>query len=449
LLKGGREVFSEMYKKYYVKVEEPLYIKKIKLKILIELATPNNYQDILNELEEYTSDVSSVLSKKAIKAIGEIGMRLDSALSSVVLLLKTLVNKKIDYVVSQTISVLKDLIRKNPTIVNEFTSSLEPCISVINNDQKGLSALIWIIGEFGDKVDNSPYIIENLLDNMSDFQSSKIIYSLLLASTKLFFKTPGEMQPVLGRLYEFILKNFHDVDLRDRTYFFYNLMQKDVALAEHILCGENVTLDNIYREMEGEHLEKIYSQFNTLSIMYQEPEEKFVKGTEMVANKEQPLLKQEKSEEKTQNTELIPTVQTTSGSDLINVGGGSQSNGVGGSFGLNLSTNISLEQNEYQAMWKNVQTAASKTKLLSTTDIDLDEFVKYLESKGIMCMAFGNVNNKIKLFLYSQDNGSSYFLTEVQIDVLTKQMSYNLKAQNQEKAKGYEDYYLDSFSPLF
>ena len=62
--------------------------------------------------------------------------------------------------------------------MDEFISCFEPCISVINNDQKGLSALIWIIGEFGDKIENSPYIIENLLDNISDFQSSKIIYSV-------------------------------------------------------------------------------------------------------------------------------------------------------------------------------------------------------------------------------------------------------------------------------
>lgn len=47
--------------------------------------------------------------------------------------------------------------------------------------------------------------------------------------------------------------------------------------------------------------------------------------------------------------------------------------------------------------------STKKTTVLSTTDIDLDEFVKYLESKGIMCMAFGNLNNIMKLFLYSLD----------------------------------------------
>jgi len=285
---------------------------------------------------------------------------------------------------------------------------------------------------------------------------ARLFYSLLLAGTKLFFKTPGEMQAVLGRVYEFILKNFHDVDLRDRTYYFYNLMQKDISLAEHIICGEGATLDNIYSEIEGEHLEKIYSQFNSLSIIYQKPEEKFIKSTELMTNKD-PLLKQDKpAEEKPTNTNTntnadLLGIQTTSGSDLINIGGdnsaGVPNNSVG-NFGLNLTMNPSLEQNEYQAMWKNIQTSMKKTITLSTADIELDEFVKYMESKGIMCMAFGNVNNIIKLFLYSQEN-ASYFLTEVQIEVLTRNMTYNLKAQNSDKSKNYEDFLLGVFSPLF
>ena len=65
-------------------------------------------------------------------------------------------------------------------------------------------------------------------------------------------------------------------------------------------------------------------------------------------------------------------------------------------------------------------------------------------------MAFGSVNNIIKMFLYSFDvKSNSYFLTEVQIEVLTRNMIYNIKAQNLEKTKNYEDYFLDVFGPLF
>lgn len=123
------------------------------------------------------------------------------------------------------------------------------------------------------------------------------------------------MQPVLGRLFEFILKNFHDVDLRDRTYYFYNLMQKDIALAEHIICGEKATLDYIYDEIEGDYMEKIYSQFNSLSIVYQKPEEKFIKA-ELLNGKENEKALIEKEDTPKDEGKQIKT-NTNSNADLL------------------------------------------------------------------------------------------------------------------------------------
>jgi AP-4 complex subunit beta-1 len=277
--KGGRNAFSELYKSFFVKFEEPLYLKRIKLEILVQIANPQNYQEILTEMEEYVNDVNSTFAKHAIRKIGSLGLRVENALVDIVSIIKTLLNRSIDYIVGESLCVLQSLLRKYPAIIEEFVRYLEPSIMVIENDQKGLSALIWILGEFGDKVENSPYIMENLLDCFSiDIQSSQIIYALLLAGCKLFFKSPGEMQIILGKIFEMILKNYHDVDLRDRTYYYYNLMQKDIGLAEFIICGDSSAVDYLYTDMDDEYLDQIFSQLNSLSVVYRKPEEKFIKG---------------------------------------------------------------------------------------------------------------------------------------------------------------------------
>ena len=49
----------------------------------------------------------------------------------------------------------------------------------------------------------------------------------------------------------------------------------------------------------------------------------------------------------------------------------------------------------------------------------------------------------------TQKSNNMYFLMEAQIDVLSRSLSYNLKSQNAEKSKNYEDYFLDAFGPLF
>ena len=66
------------------------------------------------------------------------------------------------------------------------------------------------------------------------------------------------MQTILGRVFELILKNYNDVDLRDRTYFFYNLMQSDINLAEKIICGDKATLDEITNNLSGDYLVKYF-----------------------------------------------------------------------------------------------------------------------------------------------------------------------------------------------
>lgn len=277
ILKGGRIVFSEIYKKFFVKFEEPLYLKKLKLEILIQISTDLNYQDILNEMEEYVNDVSVIFAQYSIKKIGELGLRVDSSLRSIVGVLKSLLVRSADFIVGETLCVIRDLSRKYPAVIEEFVGSIDNSILTVNNDPKGLSALLWILGEFGNKIENAPYIVDYL--SKLEIQSTEFAYSLLLSSCKLFFKSPGEMQPVLGHVFDSILKNYQDVDLRDRTYYYYNLMKKDINLAEYIICGEPTVVDYFYSDFDEEYIDQIYSQFNSLSIVYRKPEEKFTKYT--------------------------------------------------------------------------------------------------------------------------------------------------------------------------
>ena len=48
--RGGNGVFENDYKQFYCKVDEPTYIKLLKLDILTQIASENNLGDILNEL---------------------------------------------------------------------------------------------------------------------------------------------------------------------------------------------------------------------------------------------------------------------------------------------------------------------------------------------------------------------------------------------------------------
>ena len=445
ILKGGRETFSELYKRFYAEYEEPLFIKKIKLKILVQIANDSNYFDILSEFEEYANEKSSTFGKYSIRKIGELALRVDSSLQAVVEILKKLLTQQVDYIVSESFCVLRDLIRKYPALINEFMHLIESSIQILSNDSRGLSALVFIIGEFGQKIENSPYILEYLLG--LEIHSSEFAYSLLLAGCKLFFKSPGEMQPILGKIFDLILKNYKDVDLRDRTYYYYNLMKKDINLAEYIICGQPNVVDYYYSEFDDEYIDQIFQEFNSLSIIYRKPEEKFIKYTPDDLNEED----EDKGDDEDQMEDKpLPNSNNNQNNNMNQ----NQNNNVVVQQIPNINENslkpdYTIDENTYQNLWGQYQTYVHQTNKMIGDEVEVSEYVDYLKSKNIFTKAYGTNNGVSTLFLFSCEKTCDIiFITKLVLDANKRQIEYELKTSAQEYANNYNNYLYENVSPL-
>ena len=453
ILKGGRETFSELYKRFYAEYEEPLYIKKMKLKILVQIANDNNYYDILSEFEEYANEKSSTFGKYAIRKIGELALRVDSSLQVVIDILKKLLNQQTDYIVSESFCLLRDLIRKYPALINEFYHLIEPSIQILSNDARGLSALVFIIGEFGNKIENSAYILEYL--SKLEIHSSEFAYSLLLAGCKLFFKTPGEMQPILGKIFQMILTNYKDVDLRDRTYYYYNLMKKDINTAEYIICGQPNIVDYYYSEFDDEYIDQIFAEFNTLSIIYRKPEEKFAKYIP------EDILDEEDNKDDDEDLNEDKPIQNNENND--NNMNNNTNNNMNNNMNNNnvnivqippisedtLKQNFTIDEGTYQNLWGQYQTYVHPNYKMISDEVEVPEYVKYLESKYIFTKAYGTNNGVSTLFLFScEANNNIIFIAKLVLDANNNKIEYELKAAAAEYANNYNNYLYENISPL-
>jgi len=67
---------------------------------------------------------------------------------------------------------------------------------------EGKIAYIWILGEFGELIDDSPYILEKMIEEQKEFNSIKLSGVLLTALFKLFFKRAPETHKMLGQFLE-------------------------------------------------------------------------------------------------------------------------------------------------------------------------------------------------------------------------------------------------------
>merc|ERR1719300_1868602 len=114
------------------------------------------------------------------------------------------------------------------------------------DENEGKAAVIWILGEYGDTIQEAPYILETFIDNY-DMNEDSVRLELLTASMKLLFKRPPEMQKMLGRLLE-QATNDSRVDIRDRSLMYYRLLQTSIAEAKRVVSCPRVAAEDVLEE---------------------------------------------------------------------------------------------------------------------------------------------------------------------------------------------------------
>ena len=133
---------------------------------------------------------------------------------------------------TETIKVMKDVLRKYPSFVDEFVPLIAKLSMDSISEAEGKIAFVWILGEFGEKIEESPYILEGLTKNeLKDLNSPEFSSTLLMAIFKLFFKRAPECKRMLGAIFQEIITNSTDCILKQRAIFLHRLLRTNIGLA--------------------------------------------------------------------------------------------------------------------------------------------------------------------------------------------------------------------------
>ncbi|SBT75380.1 AP-4 complex subunit beta, putative [Plasmodium ovale] len=268
------DIFDYDYKHFFFRHNDLTYIKDIKLDILVSVASKNNVVFIINELSEYISDESVEVAKKAIYSIGCIALKIPKSISRIVdLALSTFLPTNSTYICSATIQMLANILRK----YEEYTKVIIE--EIIKHDNKliddvGIISYIWIVGEYCEHIENAPYILEEYV-NLIDC-SYLFMLELLTACMKVLYRRPSEMKIVLLTLFDNILKNYKYPELTDKMYFYYKMLSYNYEEAFNIIACKKKLVKNFCESNENILLDKLYTQFNTLSVLYKHPVNKYV-----------------------------------------------------------------------------------------------------------------------------------------------------------------------------
>ncbi|CAL1373495.1 unnamed protein product [Linum trigynum] len=261
-------IFASDYKHFYCQYNEPSYVKKLKLEMLTAVANESNTYEIVTELCEYAANVDVPIARESIRAVGKIALQQYDVNAIVDRLLQFLEMEK-DYVTAEALVLVKDLLRKYPQWSHD-------CIAVVGNissknvqEPKAKAALIWMLGEYAQDMDDAPYILESLVENWEE-DAPEVRLHLLTAIMKCFFRRPPETQKALGIALAAGVADFHQ-DVHDRALFYYRLLQYDVSSAERVVNPPKQAVSVFADTQSNEIKDRIFDEFNSLSVVYQKP----------------------------------------------------------------------------------------------------------------------------------------------------------------------------------
>ena len=271
-------IFEKDIKIFFSSFTEPLYNKLEKLEIIYKLVSMNNIDIVLNELKEYASDVDIQFVRRSVKLIGQCAIKLEKAAQRCVETLVELVKTQIGFVIQEAIIGLRDIFRRYPntfegamTIINENLRSLD--------DPEAKAALIWIIGEYSDRIDGAENQLTKFIDNLKE-EPYIVQINILNSATKTFLKCQSEESyNILNQIFDFCTKECENADIRERGYIYYRLMSIDPQLASKIIITEKPKISEDISGYDEILLEKLMDNLGTLSTIYAKPPELFVKKT--------------------------------------------------------------------------------------------------------------------------------------------------------------------------
>jgi AP-2 complex subunit beta-1 len=207
--------------------------------------------------------------RKAVRAIGKLAIKIESAARQCIDTLLDLVNAKIPYIVQEATVVIRNIFRKYP---NQYEGIIGAIIQNIDelDEPEAKAAIIWIIGQYSDRIENSDGLLQDYLATFHD-EPIEVQLALLTATVKLFIQRPTKGQQLVPQVLKWCTEDTDDPDLRDRGYMYWRLLSTDPARAKDIVMGEKPPISAESEKLDPSTLEELSLSIGTLATVYLKP----------------------------------------------------------------------------------------------------------------------------------------------------------------------------------
>jgi len=270
---------------FFVKYNDPAYIKAEKLGCLAALATPRTLDAVLLELREYAAEVDADFARRAVRAVGSLAVRVEGGSEKCVNVLLDLVGARVGHVVQEAVVVIRDVFRRFPGKYESVIGTL--CAGLDTLDEPDArAAMVWIIGEYADRIDNAADLLEGFVDGLPD-EPPAVQLALVTAAVKLFLKQPtARPQALIQLVLTYATQESDDPDLRDRAFIYWRLLSADPEAAKAVVLAEKPTIAGVAGPaLDPDLVARLLPHMASLASVYHKPPEAFVSRTRLAVTR--------------------------------------------------------------------------------------------------------------------------------------------------------------------
>ncbi|KAK9370103.1 Clathrin/coatomer adaptor, adaptin-like protein [Lipomyces kononenkoae] len=292
ILQQYPHILQNDIKVFFCKYNDPIYIKATKLEIIFLLASEDNIKEILRELREYASEIDVQFVRKAVRAIGKLAIKIDAATRYCIDTLLDLVATRVSYIVQEATVVIKNIFRKYPNKYESIISVL--CKNLDSLDEpEAKAAMIWIIGEYADRIENSDQLLDEFLFTFKE-ETIEVQLALLTATVKLFIQRPTKGQELVLQVLKWSTEDTDNPDLRDRGYMYWRLLSSasgNADITRQVVMSDKPTISVESDTLDARTLEELSLNIGSLSSVYLKPVSQIFKGSKVRHLEQSPALR--------------------------------------------------------------------------------------------------------------------------------------------------------------
>ena len=130
--------------------------------------------------------------------------------------------------------------------------------------------MIWVIGEYADRIENSDVLLDDFLYSFAD-EPVEVQLALLTATVKLFIQRPTKGQELVPKVLKWATEETDNPDLRDRGYMYWRMLSTDPELAKKVVMGQKPSITAESEKLDPATLEEMCLNVGTLATVYLKP----------------------------------------------------------------------------------------------------------------------------------------------------------------------------------